>query len=215
MSRHLKIPALIAGLLITATSMAGQLYKWVDEDGVTHYGDRVPPEYVKQDREVVNQYGVKLKALPGELSDEQRAEVRRRQAIEEAELKQVRDAQERDQVLLTTYPSVEDIEALRNRRKELLDGQIRVTEIYLQNQREKLAKLQKQAALFQPYNPDPDAPPIQKWLAKELENTLNSILVYEQTLIEKRQKQSELVAKFDADIDRFRELTAVNSSMTD
>ena len=59
-------------------------------------------------------------------------------------------------------------------------------------------------------NPDPNAPPIHDWLAKELSNTLNSILVYEKTLDDTRIQQSEIVAKFDKDIDRFKHLKGMN-----
>ena len=113
-------------------------------------------------------------------------------------------------MLLNTYLSINEIEALRNRRKELLDGQIKVTELYLTNLRVKVTKLQKDASRFQPYNPDPNAPPIPNRLAKELSNSLKSILVYEQTLLDTREKKSELVAKFNSDIDRFQHLQSQN-----
>ena len=116
----------------------------------------------------------------------------------------------RDNVLLSTYLSVEEIKDLRNRRRELLDGQIKVTELYLNNLRSKVTKLQKDASRFQPYNPDPNAPPIPDRLAKELSNSLKSILVYEQTLIDTRDKKEKLVAKFDSDIDRFQHLQSQN-----
>jgi hypothetical protein len=112
----------------------------------------------------------------------------------------------RDSVLLNTYLSIDEIEALRDRRKELLNGRIQVTENYLSTLRKKLIKLQKDASRFQPYNSDPKAPPIHDWLAKELANTLDSILVNEQTLIMTRNQQTETVRKFDDDIGRFKEL---------
>lgn len=207
--------AIMAGtMFVCATAFApvaaAKLYRWVDENGEVHYGDRVPPEGSKLDREVINEYGVTVKVLPRELSQEERVEQQRQKAIEAAEEQRVRNARQRDIVLLNTYLSIEEIEALRNRRKELLDGQIRVTEVYLTNLRTKLTRLQSDASKFQPYNPDPNAPPIHDWLAKELSNTLNSILVYEQTLIDTREKQSELVAKFENDIDRFRHLRGMN-----
>ena len=82
--------------------------------------------------------------------------------------------------------------------------------MYLANLRQKLQKLQTDASRFQPYNSDPNAPPIHDWLAKEMSNTLNSILVYEKTLGDTRIQQSELVAKFEKDIDRFRSLKGLN-----
>lgn len=190
--------------------LAAKLYRWVDKNGEVHYGDRVPPEEVKLKREELNKYGVTVKTLSHELSQEEREELKRQQAIEAAEQQRIRDANQRDNVLLNTYLSIDEIEALRNRRRELLDGQIKVTELYLSNLRKKVAKLQKDASRFQPYNPESNAPPIPNRLAKELSNSLKSILVYEQTLADTRDKKAELVAKFDSDIDRFRHLQSQN-----
>jgi len=199
---------LSAGILNPATG--GQLYRWTDENGVVHYGDRIPPEATKLDREELNEYGITIKQLPHEMTNAERAEHQRKEAIEAAEEQRIRDASERDVVLLNTYLSVNEIESLRNRRKELLDGQIRVTELYLENLRTKLARLQKEASRFQPYNPDPNAPPIHDWMAKELSNTLNSILSYEKTLNNTRDAQVALITKFDSDIDRYRYLRGLN-----
>lgn len=205
----LAVGALLLGG-IAGSTLAGQLYRWVDDKGVVHYGDTVPPEATKLDREELNEYGITIKTMPRELSGAELADFQRKQAIEVAEEKRLRDASERDMVLLNTYLSIEEIESLRNRRNELLDGQIQVTELYLENLRTKLAKLQKDASRFQPYNPDPNAPPIHDWMAKELSNTLNSILSYEKTLNDTRATQADLVAKFDSDIDRYKYLQDLN-----
>ena len=212
--RNFRIVCVASALLLASSAlepvMAAKLYRWVDENGEVHYGDRVPPEEVKLEREELNEYGVTVRKLSHELSPEEQEALKRQQALEAAETKRLHDLNQRDNVLLSTYLSVKEIEALRNRRRELLEGQIQVTELYLQNLRLKVARLQEDASRFQPYNPDPNAPPIPDRLAKELSNSLKSILVYEQTLDETRVKKSELVAKFDSDIDRFRQLQSQN-----
>lgn len=187
-----------------------EIYRWVDENGTVHFGDSVPPKYAKNDRDIVSDQGVKLKTLRGERTAEERAAEERQAAIEKQKQDRIDAERQRDEVLLSTYLSVAEIEALRNRRKELLDGRIRVTEIYLSTLRDKLTKLQKDASRFQPYNTDPDARPIHENLARELSNTLNSIIVYEKTLAETHNQQTQMVAKFDSDIDRFRELKGLN-----
>jgi len=195
---------------MAANKDSERLYRWVDSNGTVHYGDHVPPEYSKQERHIVNEHGIQVETLPAQKTENQLAEEARLEALAEAERRRAAELDQRDSILLSTYLSVDEIEALRNRRKELLDGQIRVTEIYLSNLREKLRKLQSDASRFQPYNPDPNAPPIHDWLAKELSNTLNSILVYEKTLDDTRVQQTEIVAKFDKDIDRFKSLKDMN-----
>ncbi len=191
-------------------SSTATVYRWVDDEGRVHYGDHVPPEYSKGDRDVLNKHGVAIKKLPRELTQDEITAQKLAQEAAEAERAKAEELRRMDNVLLSTYMSIDEIKALMDRRKELLDGRIRVTELYLNNLRNKLAKLQKDAAQFQPYNPDPNAPPIHDWLARELANTLNSILVYEQTLSKTRTQQMEIVAKFEKDIDRFRSLQTLN-----
>ena len=40
--------ALIAGLVFSLPA-AAKLYKWVDDQGVTHYGETIPPPYAGHD----------------------------------------------------------------------------------------------------------------------------------------------------------------------
>jgi len=203
-------PLVCLSLLLSSAAAGnvgnGKLYRWVDENGTVHFGDSIPPEYAKSERQVINQHGITVGTLPAELTEDELVEQRRLEALAAAEQRRAEELEQRDSILLNTYLSVDEIEALRNRRQELLDGQIRVTEIYLSNLREKLQKLQSDASRFQPYNPDPSAPPIHDWLAKELSNTLNSILVYEKTLEDTRVQKTQIIAKFDKDIDRFKYL---------
>lgn len=195
----------------STTAIAGELYRWVDDQGIVHFGDSVPPEFSKTDRQVLNERGVTIKELPGEKTAEELEAEQRTNAIDDAARRRQLEEEQRNAVLLSTYLSIAEIEALRNRRKELLDGQIRVTEVYLLNLREKLLKLQKDASRFQPYNSDPNAPPIHDWLAKELADTLDSILVYQQTLADTQTQKAEMVAKFDEDIGRFKTLKGLNN----
>jgi len=204
--RLFTIVTLLAVLSWGGSAAAGKLYRWVDENGTVHFGDHVPPEYSKGDRQVLNEQGVVVDTLGKELSKEELAAQKRANSEAKAERLKAEELIRRDSVLLSTYLSVDEIEALRDRRKKLLNGRIQVTENYLGTLRNKLVKLQKDASRFQPYNSDPKAPPIHDWLAKELANTLDSILINEQTLITTRNQQTETVRKFDNDIIRFREL---------
>jgi len=112
----------------------------------------------------------------------------------------------RDRLLLQTYSSVTDIEALRDRRVALLDSQIKLTEVYLGNLRKKLVDLQAEASSFKPYSTREDAPPIPEDVALDVSRTPASITRYEQTLARTRSDQATLKQQFDDDIARFREL---------
>lgn len=209
--RLLLASAILAGVVLPAYSDdEPQLYRWVDDDGNVFYSDRVPPEYSKLGHYVLNSQGVEVGIVEGEKTAEEIAELARLAAIEE-EQRKVREASLlRDRVLLSTYLTVTEIEELRDRRVELRADQIRVTEIYLGNLRQKLMKLQRDAQHYAPYNPNKSAPPIDEKLARELADTLDSILRYDQNLNTSRSEQLQLVVKFESDIDRFRELKRLN-----
>ena len=198
--------ALAIGLAGAGTSGQAQTYRWVDDDGVVHYGDRVPPQYADRDRDLLNTQGVRVGVQEGVLTDEERKEQARRAAAEQA----TRDARvadaRRDQVLLDTYLSVEEIERLRDRRLELLEAQIKVTEHYLGNLRKRLERLKREASDYRPYSDNPDAPEVPEALGLELSQTIASISLYEQTLARSRTEQDELATAFASDIARFEEL---------
>jgi hypothetical protein len=198
----LPTPAEAAAKKKPPTNSAAKVYRWVDAEGVVHYSDQIPPEQAPADRQILNQYGVPVRAEQGAMSTAEIAAEKR--ASEEREA--ARAAAERDAVLLSTYLSVDEIEELRNRRVDLIKGQISLTENYLHSLTGKLQKLQKEAGAFKPYSQDPDAEPIDAALAQELSDTLDSIALYEKTLLDTRSRQQRLVSEFDAAITRFKEL---------
>ncbi len=201
------IAALLAGGA-WAAEQTRKTYRWVDKDGIVHFGDSVPQEYSNTNRQVLNEYGVPVATQDGAKTPEQIAAEKAAAKKAEAERQKAILAARRDQVLLDTYLSVEEIEALRDRRLELIDTQIKVTENYLFGLREILDKLQAEAATFKPYSADPKAPPIDERLARELSNTMDSIMLYEKNLADTKARKSDVMGQFAADIDRFRTLKA-------
>jgi hypothetical protein len=183
-----------------------RLYKWTDRNGVVHYGDKIPPEYANLDRDVLNDQGIQIGFEEGEVTPEERAALEKRQREVEAERAAKAEIARRDRMLLETYLTVSDIEDLRDRRLELLESQIKVTELYLANLRKRLVGLQAEAGAFKPYTTNPDAPQIPENLALDIRRTTGSISLYEQTLARTRADQHALRASFDDDITRFREL---------
>ena len=183
-----------------------RLFKWTDENGVVHYGDKIPPEYANRDRDILNEQGVTVAFEEGEITEAERAAAAAREAEAERERLAKIESARYDRMLLETYLSVADIEELRNRRLELLESQIKVTELYLNNLRKRLVGLQAEASGFKPYTTKENAPQIPENLALDLSRTTSMISLYEQTLSRTRSDQVELRKSFDSDIARFREL---------
>ena len=143
-------------LLVPLASQAQETrtYRWVDDEGVVHYGDSIPAEYAELPKQVLNDHGVTVGQLEGRKSPEQ-IEAER----VAAELEVQKELQHRaDTALLATYNTVDEITMHRDRRIELFQAQARVTELYLRNLRRRLAVLEEDARRYKPYSSDPAAP---------------------------------------------------------
>src|SRR5690349_19211408 len=182
----------------------GIAYRWVDEQGVVHYGDNIPPQYASQDRDILNAQGVEVGHLDAAKTPEQEAAASR---ARDAMMKQ----KQHDAFLVTTYTSVKDIEALRDVRLEQLKGQRAAAEQYLESLRARLSSLQSRALSFRPYNTRSDAWRMPDDLAENLVHTLNELRVQSSDLAAKGAEETALRAQFQSDIERYRELHAIHS----
>jgi hypothetical protein len=175
------------------------LYKWVDDQGVTHYGDRIPPEYSSQEQHIINSQGVEISRLDAQKSAEQLA-------AEDQKKADIEQRQNRDRNLLSTYVSVQEIERLRDQRLNLVSEQIRVTNQFLDTLNGRMKKLRVSSMHFRPYNSEEKAPPMPDQVAEDLVRLANDIHTQEQNLRQKRGEESTMRAQFESDVGRFKEL---------
>jgi len=175
------------------------LYKWVDADGVTHYGDRVPPEYASQEQHVLNSRGYEISHIDAQKSAE-------RTAADEQKKLDAQQSQIRDTNLLSTYASVQEIERLRDQRVQLVADQIKVTSQFLDTLNGRMKKMRVDTLRFRPYSSDPKAPPMPDQMAEDLVRLTTDMRTQEQNLQQKRAEESSMSIQFESDIDRFKEL---------
>jgi len=180
-----------------------RLYKWVDSQGQVHYGDVVPPEYAAQEKDVINGQGVEIEHQDAQKSPEQ-------QAAEEQKRLSAEELRHRDQNLLNTYVSLQEIERLRDQRLSLLSDQMKVTNQFLEILNGRLSKLEKSSLRYRPYSDDPKAAPMPDQVAEDLVRMDNDILTQQQNLREKQNEETTMRAQFDSDITRFKELKGIH-----
>jgi uncharacterized protein DUF4124 len=207
-SRLLSTSVLIAAAVLTASAWGAgnsdrKVYKWVDDQGVTHYGDQIPPEYAAREHGLINNQGIEVEHTPAQKTPEQLA----------AEDQKKLDADQRasrDHNLLSTYGSVQEIERLRDQRLSLITDQIKLKEQFLETLNAKMNKLKVTSALYKPYNSDPKAPPMTDQLAEDLVRVGSDIHTQEENLREKRTEQTNMNQEFESDIARFKELKGIH-----
>jgi Domain of unknown function (DUF4124) len=177
-------------------------YRWVDEQGVVHYGDHVPPQYATQERTVLNAQGVEVSHVDAQKTPDQ-------QAADEREHAALAKQKQHDAFLVSTYTSVKDIEALRDVRLDQLKGQRTALEQYVESLRTRLASLQTRALMCSPYNAN--GRPMTDDLAENLVRTVNEMQQQTSALTTSSESEAKLRAEFQADIDRYRELHTIHT----
>ena len=202
--------ALCLLLPLAASAQQGSTYSWVDDEGVRHYGDSIPPEYADKPKEVVNEHGVTVRHIQGKKTDE---EIAADKAAEELEVQ--KELQRRaDQALLSTYVNVGEIEMHRDRRVELFQAQARVTELYLRNLRRRLDQLKGEAGRFKPYSSDPEAKVIDPSLVDEIQETETAISRHKSNLVKFQTEEKLIIDRFEGDIQRFMILRGLTHAQT-
>ena len=63
----------LSAMTLAAPEKTSKVYRWVDEKGVVHFGDAVPPQYADQDQTILNRRGVAIGSIEGRRSVEQMA----------------------------------------------------------------------------------------------------------------------------------------------
>jgi len=190
---------LLLPLAVVAQQRGGSTYSWVDDEGIRHYGDRIPAEYADMPKQVVNEHGVTIGHIEGRKTAEQLEAERVAKELETQKELQRRA----DQALLSTYINVKEIEMHRDRRIELFQAQARVTELYLRNLRRRLDQLKNEAGRFKPYSSNPEAAMVDPGLIEEIKETEGSIGRHVNNLTKFRADEKQINERFEGDIQRF------------
>ena len=206
-SRFSSISVLIVSAVLAAVAWGAdstrKVYVWKDDQGVTHYGDQIPPEYAARAHGVVNNQGIEVEHTDAQKTAEQLA-------VEDQKRLDAEQRANRDHNLLSTYGSVQEIEHLRDQRLSLLTDQIKLKEQFLETLNVKMNKLKVTSSRYKPYSSDPKAPPMTDQLTEDLVRVGSDIHTQEENLRQKRTEQANMNQEFEGDIARFKELKGIH-----
>jgi len=174
-------------------------YKWVDEHGVTHYGDSIPLEYRDRANIEMNKRGVILKKNDPALTVEERK-------AKEAELakqrKQATEQKRKDTILMNTYSSVEEIDLARDRNLQQIELIIK----NIQEQKKAVqADFDARRDLAEAYSQVNK--PVPEGLLQDVEALEKNKQDLETAIAQKRKAADEIRARFEQDKKRYIELT--------
>lgn len=131
----------IAGLLICSAAFGqAQLYRYVDDKGVTVLGNRVPPEFVSRGYEVLDSNGRVREVIPAAPTAE---ELKANRAAREAQDRQ----RQSDTTLLRLYSSQADLDRAHARQLAQIESLIQAARSEIDGVQDQREGLQERAAV--------------------------------------------------------------------
>jgi hypothetical protein len=200
-SVHLSLVLVLAATLVVPALCEARFYRWVDEQGVVHYTDQIPPTQVDKGHTALSDKGVPLETVPpaqtlDELKREQ--ELKRLRAEQERLMEQQRAA---DRVLLSSFRSVDDLIMARDGKLASVDVVIGVARGNIRREQERLGQLRSEAADL-----ERTGKPIPPHLEESIAKTERAIRDAYSSIVERERQKEEIRVAFERDHKRFRQL---------
>ncbi len=195
-------------LLASFPAVAGKVYSWVDEHGKTHYGNIVPPEYAQKSNEELNKSGMVIKKTDAALTPEQRQARKEELAQQKVEEQKKLEQKRRDQALLDTYTTENEIDLVRDRNLQQGELQLQSVELRAKQIQPRLDQARKRAN---------DLAAKKKPLPLDLQQSLDEdgkeMQHLQEMIKQKRMEMDAIRAKFEDDKKRFRELRQIEEDL--
>ena len=196
------VAVVLAAAALTATSPSGAAtYKWVDEKGVVHYSDKIPPDAVDKASVELNTQGIPIKKTDRALTPEQR----RANELEADRQRQADRAREdiarRDRALVSSYTSEAEIDLARNRSLQTINAAVQSAQAFSEQLTKRKADVEVRKAESQGKSGV-------AVLDRELDSIEAELARQAEVIAQKKRETAAITAKYDADKQRWRELVA-------
>lgn len=189
--------------ILCSVPAQAKLYKWVDENGQTHFGDKIPTQYLSKEHKELNEQGATIKTYDAAETEEERAEKRRQERARKEEEKKAKLQAKRDRVLLDTYTTERDLIAAKTARLDAVASQMQLSESIIADAERKLEATEKQMTAI-------------KASGRKVPKNISDKMVREEKQLATQRKiarghlerEQKINTQFDGYIERFRELKA-------
>ncbi len=199
MTKFKLLAAFIVGIAFSFP-VAAKMFKWVDDNGTTHYGETIPPEYANKDRSQLEKGRVIKKdevLTPEERRAKEAADDKKR--VDDG---LALDQKRRDKALVNTYSSEKEIDLARNRNLQQVDTRVSGISSQLKMVNDSLLALQKEAEGL-----NKEGKKVPPSLQEDILETKARINKLQQDLEKSNAEKAAMNARYDADKARYKELT--------
>ena len=200
----MRFPLVVITILLSSSFAAqAKMYKWVDDEGQMHFGDKIPPEYQVKEHDELNSSGVVTQHRRAAKTAEEKAEDYRLERERKKVALELKRKQQRDRVLLDTYTTERDLIVARDSRLEAIESQINLAEAIINDSNNKLESLEKKITQIKASNRE--VPPD---LYKKIDSESQQIKVQSEVMGNHKKHRNKIDKQFGDYIERFKVLKA-------
>jgi chromosome segregation ATPase len=199
--KNILSPLLLLTFFICQTA-AAVMYKWTDDEGRVHYGDRVPPEYSKHERKSINYQGRTIKVYEAAKTPEEKAAAKHLEELEVKKKKLARKRAVHDRSLLATYSSKQDMLMAQDGKIQAVESLIQLTHSRISSMQKRLLDLTEEAAKYERSGKE-----LPLSLQRQITNLQDQITQNKNFARDKELEMKDIKRQFESSIKRFTELT--------
>ncbi|MBM2829464.1 MAG: uncharacterized protein HW411_254 [Gammaproteobacteria bacterium] len=194
---------ILFSLITIAFAMSTQaaIKCWTNKDGVKECGDRIPPEYSQTGHQELNKQGLVVDETERAKTGEELEEAKKLAAVKAEEDRIAAEQAKKDQILLDTFSSVDDLQMARDGKIAAIESSISLAQKRNEKMQQDLDKWVEKAAAEERSG---KAPP--EDLLKDIETLRGNIENNNAFIAEKHAEQETVKAAYTKDIERFNEL---------
>jgi len=181
-----------AAALLAAQGSLATLYKWVDDKGVVHYSDKVPPEAMDKTNIELNKEGVPVKRNDPPPNAEQRRAKAAEDERQKVLAKEHEIVERRDRALVQSYTSEDEIDLARARALSTIETQLQSAQAYSVQLTKRREELEGRRKAFG----DKPVPPA---IEHEIENIGSELAKQDAFISEKKRETAAVTARYDTD----------------
>lgn len=191
--------------LLMTTATAGEVYRWVDNDGNVQYS------YTRPDNNytTLDEFGLKISEYQESEESSANINASTEKAAEEKSVEKASeeadDDEKRDDMLLSSYLNTDELAAAYQQKNQDVSDQISLYELTLEKLQERLDEAREQL------NISHDASMQQK-LKDYISNSEEVKTAYQQNILKQKERIAEMDVQFVADKKRLLELLAAKAA---
>jgi len=194
----------VSVVLLSCTFTAqAKMYKWLDEEGQVHFGDKIPPRYLVKEHEELNEQGVTTKHREAAKTPEEKAEERRLLKEQKKADLIAKKKKQRDRVLLDTYTTERDLVLARDSRLDAVGSQIHLAESIIKDSNKNIESMEQQITEIQASGRE-----VPLDLYDRIDNEKQQVEIQTRVKKNHEKRRDEISIQFNGYIERFKVLKA-------